>query len=123
MTQLEIQQSYKALKNISEINMPLECAYKIYTMTNELEKHITFGAEQEKKIIARYNGEIRPDGLITIPDSDNYDDFQRDMKELFELDIDVSIDPIEINVSQIKNAYISPADIKYLKNLIHFVND
>lgn len=123
MTQLEIQQSYKALKNISEINMPLECAYKIYAMTNELEKHITFGAEQEKKIIARYNGEIRPDGLITIPDSDNYDDFQRDMKELFELDIDVLIDPIEINVSQIKNAYISPADIKHLKNLIHFVND
>lgn len=81
--ELPIKLSYALSKNITKINMELE----VYN--NERQKLIEkYGAKDEEGKL-----EAREDGTIDIVDSENWN---RDLKELLEIETDVDIHTIDL---------------------------
>jgi hypothetical protein len=86
-------------------------------MKDALQSQYDFQCQEETKSFNENHGSFNDQGKMIFPSMEEYKAFEYKMEELRNLDIDITITPIEIPVND--NIILSADEIK---NLIGFIN-
>ena len=110
------------LGKITEEKMPVKLAYKIMKFISTVEAEEKFFNEKTLEIIQKYalrdeNSEFifTTEGGIKI-DPENYDDCEKESKELQELEIEVK--DIKLTLEELENFNISPKELYALTPIL-----
>lgn len=120
MTQKDINKAYTALMRLSDFRLPIKKAREIYTITKKAEEHFKFAIREERKYIEALGGVENADGTITFKSSENFEQFQKNICELNESEVDWNGEPVVITDTDIGEQTISPSDIRCLEAFISF---
>lgn len=120
MKQKKINEAYPALVRLSHLTLPPSKAYGIYKMGASINKQYEFAAGEQRKYLDEYGGKPTEDGSIQFKTPKKCSQFKGKIEELNDLDVDVTIEPIELTEADIGTQKISPADIASLEGFISF---
>lgn len=120
MKQMEINKTYGALSHLSQMQLPINIAYKVYSLIKKLDEPYKFAMEQEKKLIEKYKGEFKNDGSISFASIDDKVAFQKEFFELQNLEHDIDFEKIIIKTDDLGKQTITAADIFALEGFVAF---
>ena len=123
MKQSEINKSYNALVRLSQVRLPIKTAFSVYQLVKKMEEPYKFALEEEKKLINKYNAEVKENGIISFSSAEDKDSFQNELQELNQLDHDIEIEPIVIKIEDLSEQTITPSDILALEGFVEFEGD
>ena len=123
MKQSEINKSYNALVRLSQVRLPIKTAFSVYQLVKKIEEPYKFALEEEKKLINKYNAEVKENGIISFSSAEDKDSFQNELQELNQLDHDIEIEPIVIKIEDLGEQTITPSDILALEGFVEFEGD
>ena len=123
MKQSEINKSYNALVRLSQVRLPIKIAFSVYQLVKKMEEPYKFALEEEKKLINKYNAEVKENGIISFSSAEDKDSFQNELQELNQLDHDIEIEPIVIKMEDLGEQTITPSDIFALEGFVEFEGD
>ena len=123
MKQSEINKSYNALVRLSQVRLPIKTAFSVYQLVKKIEEPYKFALEEEKKLINKYNAEVKENGIISFSSAEDKDSFQNELQELNQLDHDIEIEPIVIKIEDLGEQTITPSDIFALEGFVKFEGD
>ena len=123
MKQLEINTSYNALVRLSQVRLPIKTAFSVYQLVKKIEEPYKFALEEEKKLINKYNAEVKENGIISFSSAEDKNSFQNELQELNQLDHDIEIEPIVIKIEDLGEQTITPSDIFALEGFVEFEGD
>ena len=123
MKQLEINKSYNALVRLSQVRLPIKTAFSVYQLVKKIEEPYKFALEEEKKLINKYNAEVKENGIISFSSAEDKNSFQNELQELNQLDHDIEIEPIVIKIEDLGEQTITPSDIFALEGFVEFEGD
>lgn len=123
MKQSEINKSYNALVRLSQVRLPIKTAFSVYQLVKKIEEPYKFALEEEKKLINKYNAEVKENGIISFSSAEDKDSFQNELQELNQLDHDIEIEPIVIKIEDLGEQTITPSDIFALEGFVEFKGD
>ena len=123
MKQLEINKSYNALVRLSQVRLPIKTAFSVYQLVKKIEEPYKFALEEEKKLINKYNAEVKENGIISFSSAEDKNSFQNELQELNQLDHDIEIEPIVIKIEDLGEQTITPSDIFALESFVEFEGD
>ena len=123
MKQSEINKSYNALVRLSQVRLPIKTAFSVYQLVKKIEEPYKFAFEEEKKLINKYNAEVKANGIISFSSAEDKNSFQNELQELNQLDHDIEIEPIVIKIEDLGEQTITPSDIFALEGFVEFVGD
>lgn len=118
-TQGKIVKAYKAISIIKSqaLTTPVN-AKKIWNLWKIAQNAYEFQAEEEKKLIDKYHGEITNEQTIRFKNKEDADGYQAEWEKLADMEIEETIVPVVLKgVDSIK---ISAEDINSLEGLIEF---
>ena len=119
MKQGKLVKAYITLDKLAKITLPLSIANKIFLLKEKLEPHYTFQNQEELKSFKENKGFYDSEHRMSFPSIDDYNNFEKRMEELRELEIDVDIIPFDVPISD--NIMLSANEIKNLTDFINFV--
>lgn len=127
MKQSKCVQAYKAILKIMAQDTSLPTARKVFKLSKKLQDAWEFQINEERKIFERHP-DVDPDtGSVSYPTGDKelekkmldeLNDFDKEMKELGDMDQTVEAEPFTI--SEEENIKIAGKDIQALEDLITF---
>lgn len=120
MKQYQVNRAVKALNRLSSLPLPVRDAYNVFTLGKALEPNYEFVTEQEKKIIQKYGGIIGRDGNISFGDQSNTQEFENEMNELSNMDVEIKFEPVTLSFDALGDSKITPADIMALNGFVNF---
>lgn len=120
MKQGKVNELYKGLKFLSTVNMPIKTAWAVYAAIKKLDPHIEFSMEQEKKVYEETGAQVMDNGMYQFTDVGSRDKFQQKMFEIVDREIDVEIDEINIPLSDVEDAKITPEILSWLSPVVSF---
>lgn len=123
MKQSEINKSYNALVRLSQMRLPIKTAFSVYQLVKKIEEPYKFAFEEEKKLINKYNAEVKENGIISFSSAEDKNSFQNELQELNQLDHDIEIEPIVIKIEDLGEQTITPSDILALEGFVEFEGD
>ena len=123
MKQLEINKSYNALVRLSQVRLPIKTAFSVYQLVKKIEEPYKFALEEEKKLINKYNAEVKENGIISFSSAEDKNSFQNELQELNQLDHYIEIEPIVIKIEDLGEQTITPSDIFALEGFVEFEGD
>lgn len=123
MKQSEINKSYNALVRLSQMRLPIKTAFSVYQLVKKIEEPYKFALEEEKKLINKYNAEVKENGIISFSSAEDKNSFQNELQELNQLDHDIEIEPIVIKIEDLGEQTITPSDIFALEGFVEFEGD
>lgn len=123
MKQSEINKSYNALVRLSQMRLPIKTAFSVYQLVKKMEEPYKFALEEEKKLINKYNAEVKENGIISFSSAEDKGSFQNELQELNQLDHDIEIEPIVIKMEDLGEQTITPSDIFALEGFVEFEGD
>ena len=123
MKQSEINKSYNALVRLSQVRLPIKTAFSVYQLVKKIEEPYKFALEEEKKLINKYNAEVKENGIISFSSAEDKNSFQNELQELNQLDHDIEIEPIVIKIEDLGEQTITPSDILALEGFVEFEGD
>lgn len=123
MKQSEINKSYNALVRLSQVRLPIKTAFSVYQLVKKIEEPYKFALEEEKKLINKYNAEVKENGIISFSSAEDKGNFQNELQELNQLDHDIEIEPIVIKMEDLGEQTITPSDIFALEGFVEFEGD
>ena len=123
MKQSEINKSYNALVRLSQVRLPIKTAFSVYQLVKKMEEPYKFALEEEKKLINKYNAEVKENGIISFSSAEDKNSFQNELQELNQLDHDIEIEPIVIKMEDLGEQTITPSDIFALEGFVEFEGD
>lgn len=123
MKQSEINKSYNALVRLSQMRLPIKTAFSVYQLVKKIEEPYKFALEEEKKLINKYNAEVKENGIISFSSAEDKDSFQNELQELNQLDHDIEIEPLVIKIEDLGEQTITPSDIFALEGFVEFEGD
>ena len=123
MKQSEINKSYNALVRLSQVRLPIKTAFSVYQLVKKIEEPYKFALEEEKKLINKYNAEVKENGIISFSSAEDKDSFQNELQELNQLNHDIEIEPIVIKIEDLGEQTITPSDILALEGFVEFEGD
>lgn len=123
MKQSEINKSYNALVRLSQVRLPIKTAFSVYQLVKKIEEPYKFAFEEEKKLINKYNAEVKENGIISFSSAEDKNSFQNELQELNQLDHDIEIEPIVIKIEDLGEQTITPSDILALEGFVEFEGD
>lgn len=114
---------YKALEELSQIEMDCASAYAVVRMKKKLKDHVDFFIAEEMKLVQTY-GKKNAGGIVEINDDGKFYfdgdqkalEYQRKRKELGEVELDTNVNPVKITAP----AKLRPALIEALEGLVDF---
>ena len=101
----------------------------IYRMNNEIADAMRFLAEEERKIITKYGGEVNGEGKIVFPPGDDPTSkaaqISSELEQLHDSEVEWNFDKVEIPYSVLTGCGISlsPADLAAMEVFITIVDD
>ena len=123
MKQSEINKSYNALVRLSQVRLPIKTAFSVYQLVKKIEEPYKFALEEEKKLISKYNAEVKENGIISFSSAEDKNSFQNELQELNQLNHDIEIEPIVIKIEDLGEQTITPSDIFALEGFVEFEGD
>lgn len=116
------------INKLIEMDLSPSAAFKLALAVRELTDIIKIKADSEAKIIAKYTSKDENGNPIPATDNDgnvienhvkinNMDEFNKEMEEFMEVDIDINIQPIEIStlgVEHIKTSMLLPLSFLFV---------
>jgi len=91
----QIEEASVVLKDLLNADLPLKQSYKFYQLSLKLEPIYKLILDKKKPIIEKY-GKKQKDGTFNIP-NDNRENFFKEISKIYEEEIEVEFDPININ--------------------------
>jgi hypothetical protein len=65
MKQIQINKAYTSLNKILNMHFPIKKAYQIYLLSKKLNSILDFFLEEERKLIKKFNAEIKENGEVS----------------------------------------------------------
>lgn len=93
-------------------------AYFLFRLKEELKPLVDFQAEEEMKLIEKYDGKVNEMGFVMIEDDEKREAFLKEKEELARMVIDPEITPVKINPEKI--ADINIEEIEALSGFVNF---
>lgn len=113
---------YKAIEELSQIEMDCASAYAVVRLKKKLKDHVDFFIAKEMKLVQTY-GKRNAGGIVEINEGTfRFDDdqkameYQRKRKELGAVQLDTNVNPVKITAP----AKLRPALIEDLEGLVEF---
>lgn len=120
MTNKQITGAYIALSRMGNMQFPLPVTYRLFLLRQKLKTQFDFCAEQEQAIISRHNGVPTNDGDYQFADKETTMATYTEMQELHDMDVDVELDPVEVDINQAMAGNMSMNDIQALDGIVIF---
>lgn len=96
MKQNQITKVYGALKEFSALKLPVQAAYQLFSAVKKIEPHYLCGVDMERKLIEQHGGVPSNDGKIAFPSVDEAKQFQTELVELGEMDVEIDLKPVRV---------------------------
>lgn len=93
-------------------------ALDLFRLKNKLQEYIDFQSEEEERIAADHGGQVAENGMILIADPEKRKDFNKAIRELREMEIELDYTPIAISIEA--NPKILLEDIENLAGFVDF---
>ena len=120
MKQYLIHRAYTTMSRMWNMQLPVRVAHEIYMLMKKLEPFHSYGIEQERKLVAKYNGEVSADGQILFRNKDDAPLFRSELIEMNDLEVEVEFEPVRIPFDAVAEGTLSPMDICNLDGFVIF---
>lgn len=120
MKQYQVNRAYGALNKLSEMQLPIRDAHKVFMLAQQLKSNYDFEIEQEKKIFERNHARFMPNGEMVFDDEQDAIRFKDEMTELGNIDVDLDIQPVTISIDSLDGYTMTPSDIMALSGFVDF---
>jgi hypothetical protein len=121
---MKIQQllnAYPIMQKLITLKLPVKKAHKVFLMARKAEEQKEFFVQEERKLIEKYEADIKEDGRIYFKDSESKDAFLAEDTELGQIEID-DFDPIYLTYDDMGDETFTAADIAALDGVVIFVD-
>ena len=121
---MKIQQLLNALpimQKLIGLKLPIRKAHKVFLMAKKAEEQKEFFVQEERKLIEKFEAEIKEDGRIYFKDAESKEAFLAADAELGQLEID-GFDPIYLTFDDMEDETFTATDIAALDGVIIFVD-
>ena len=109
------------MQKLIGLKLPVRKAHKLFLMAKKAEEQKEFFVQEERKLIEKYEADIREDGRIYFKDSESKAAFLAADAELGQLEVD-GFDPIYLTFDDMGNEAFTAADIAALDGVVIFVD-
>lgn len=117
MKQFKIVQAYKSLETLSDVKeYGMKEQWNLYSLRKRLRPHYEFYEEKVSEITDKYRKFANENGLIQ---GENYQNFQKEIEELNNLDIEEDFSPITLQFVE----GISFMTAELLEGFVQFTNE
>lgn len=120
MNQKQMVNAYVTLVKFSGTKMPVQNAYKLYMLRKKIEPSYQFYAEQEQKIIEKYNGTVR-ERSVSFVTAEDAKHASEEINELNIMEADIEFEPVTIDMEGIKDMNITMEDVANLEGFAVFM--
>lgn len=121
MKQGKIIKAIGALERVSNQRMPLKVSYSLFKLQQSLQPAMDYQAQREKELIDEFPPSETNGNRLTFDNPENGIGFNKGMKELAEMESDVTFTPVRIGTDcQID---ISMEDIAALEEFVVFADE
>lgn len=121
MKQYQINRAYGALRKLMSMELPIRESYKVTMLAKQLEFNYNFELDREKKMLLKYHGKRDSNGEIIFQSEEDAAGFKKESIELSMMDVDITIEPIELSFDSFGEQYLTPNDILCLDGFVKFV--
>ena len=104
-----------ALREIANQRLPMKTLYRVTRLIRKIRPQLDFYDEQYQKLIMEYCTEDEGGFLLPVGSKT---DFENALNELFDLDVEVNIEPVSIPENEAENLRLSYNDICALEGFI-----
>lgn len=111
----KIVEATPALREIANQRLPMKTLYRVTRLIREIQPQLDFYDEQYQKLIVEYCTEDEGGFLLPVGSKT---DFENALNELFDLDVEVNIEPVSIPENEAENLRLSYNDICALEGFI-----
>ena len=119
MKHITIISAYGALKELSQLKLPIKTAYAVYKMLKKADECYNFFVTEERKLIEKHGGVVeQTTGRISFNDAGANAAFQAEYMELHNLDIDWDLAPIQLDLDALDDCKLTPSDFALLAEFI-----
>lgn len=94
-------------------------ALNLYRLKNKLTEYANFEAEEEQKLVDKYNGTIAEDGRVMIDGAENQAAFVKEYVQLREMECDIDAEKVKLSLDD--HPAITMEDIEQLDSFVDFV--
>ena len=109
--------AYKVLQKFENKELPLDISFKFFKLKQMLTDQWNFQLERETLIFDKYHPK-REDNQLVFESSEEQNKFAEELSELANMDVDTSIEKLEINFGD--KLELSVADIEALDAFVKF---
>ena len=120
MKQSQIIQAQPSLKKIVNMHFTAKKAYQIYLLSKKVNSIIDFFIEEERKLISKFNAEIKENGEVIFKNAGDAQNFREAYAALQNFEVDLELPPVILTEADVQDKELSPADIFNLEGLITF---
>ena len=121
MTTLQMLNALPVVQKVMELKLPIKKAYKAYFLAKQINEKRDFFINEEKKLIEKYQAEVKEDGKLIFKNTENIAQFTQEHKEILEYQVD-DIESLELSFSDLGDAKFTPAEILMLEGVINFID-
>lgn len=111
----KIVEATPALREIANHRLPMKTLYKVTRIIREIQPQLDFYDTQYQKLISEHCTE--DEGGFLLP-AGSKADFENALNELFDLDVEVNIEPVSIPENEAENLKLSYNDLCALEGFI-----
>lgn len=119
---MKIQQllnAYPIMQKLITLKLPVKKAHKVFLMVKKAEEQREFFIQEERKLIERFEADIREDGKIYFKDAESKAAFMAADAELGQIEID-GLECITLTYDDMGDAEFAAADIAALEGVVEF---
>ena len=121
MTIQQLLNAYPIMQKLITLKLPIKKAHKVFLMAKKADEQKEFFIQEEKKLIEKYEAEIKEDGMIYFKNAEIKEAFIAADAELGQLEID-GFDPIYLTYDDMGDETFTAADIAALDGVVIFVD-
>lgn len=120
MTVQQMLNSLPILQRMVDLKLPVKKAHKVYLLAKKINEQREFFAQEEKKLIEKFNAEILESGNIKFSSKEDQSGFMAEHADLMQYEM-TDLESIELTFDDLGDAEFSPKDLMSLEGVINFV--
>lgn len=120
MLQEKINRAYGSLMKLSNFNLPVKKAYAVYKLVQAVEGAYQFAFNEQQKYLAEFKGVPSEDGNIIFETPAECVAFKNKLEELNGVDVEISIDAVNLTEDDLGEQTLTPTDIFNLEGFVDF---
>lgn len=111
---------FMALQELQSVSLPIQTAWKIYNLAQDIKSRVEFCIQEENKLIEKYGGKPNETGDVKFDSKQNASDFSQEYKALMDFDVVIDTEEICIDLNDLKDVKLKPETIGALSPVVVF---